>query len=128
MDRPITITPSEMYTAIMAVCGTITAVAAAIAVIAKVIERMRKPNKTQDARLNEHEAWLKRHDKKFDDYDKYLSNDKARLDHLERSNTAFSRYMLALGNFMIGASDKEALKSAINRFQEFILNGEEKNE
>ena len=24
MDRPITITPSEMYTAIMAVCGTIT--------------------------------------------------------------------------------------------------------
>ena len=29
---------------------------------------------------------------------------------------------------MIGASDKEALKSAINRFQEFILNGEEKNE
>ena len=123
MDRPITITPSEMYTAIMAVCGTITAVAAAIAVIAKVIERMRKPNKTQDARLNEHEAWLK-----FDDYDKYLSNDKSRLDHLEGSNIAFSRYMLALGNFMIGASDKETLKSAINRFQEFILNGEKRNE
>lgn len=116
---------TEMYTAIMAVCGTITAVAAAAAVIVKVVAKMKQPNRTQDERLNAHEEWLKRHDQKFKDYDKYLSNDRARLDHLEKSNVAFSRYMLALGNFLIGASDKETLKAAINRFQEFILNGEE---
>lgn len=125
MDNAIVITPHEIYTAVMAVCGTITATAAAIAVIVKAVQKMRQPNKTQDERLDQHEIWLKRHDDKFKEYDGYLSNDRRRLDKLESSNVAFSRYMLAIGNFLCGIADKESLQKAIGRFQDFTLTGED---
>ena len=128
MDRPITITPSEIYTAIMAVCGMITATAAAIAVIVKAVQKMRQPNKSQDERLNIHEQWLERHDEKIKEYDGYFSNDRKRLDKLESSNVAFSRYMLAIGNFLCGVADKVSLQKAISRFQEFTLTGEDNND
>ncbi len=128
MDRPITVTPNEIYNAIMAVCGTITVLAAAIAVIVKAVQKMKEPNRTQDIKIEEHETWLKRHDEKFKEYDGYLSSDRKRLDKLESSNVAFSRYMLAIGNFLCGVADKDSLQKAISRFQEFTLTGEDNNE
>lgn len=128
MDRMITLSPNDIYTALMAVCGTITATAAAIAVIVKAVQKMKQPNITQDERLDQHENWLKRHDDKFKEYDGYLSSDRRRLDKLESSNVAFSRYMLAIGNFLCGVADKESLQKAIGRFQDFTLTGEDKDD
>lgn len=58
---------------ILSICGGITAISAAIAVIIKFVSKIKEPDNKQ----NEH---LQEHDKKFDSIDKKLATDKDRLD------------------------------------------------
>lgn len=66
-------TMHQLWTMVLSICGGITAVSAAIAVIIKVIGKMKEPDSKQNSRLEEH-------DKKFDSVDKKLAADKDRLD------------------------------------------------
>ena len=66
-------TMHQLWTMVLSICGGITAVSAAIAVIIKVIGKMKEPDSKQNSRLKEH-------DKKFDSVDKKLAADKDRLD------------------------------------------------
>ena len=58
---------------ILSICGGITAISAAIAVIMKFVSKIKEPDNKQ----NEH---LEEHDKKFDSIDKKLAANKDRLD------------------------------------------------
>lgn len=58
---------------ILSICGGITVISAAIAVIIKFVSKIKEPDNKQ----NEH---LQEHDKKFDSIDKKLAADKDRLD------------------------------------------------
>lgn len=66
-------TMHQLWTMILSICGGITAVSAAVAVIVKVIGKMKEPDSKQNSRLEEH-------DKKLDSVDKKLAADKDRLD------------------------------------------------
>lgn len=66
-------TMHQLWTMILSICGGITAVSAAIAVIVKVISKMKEPDNKQNSRLEEH-------DKRLDLVDKKLAADKDRLD------------------------------------------------
>lgn len=57
----------------MSICGGITAISAAIAVIIKAINKAKEPNTKQDIKLGEH-------DKLFESIDRKLATDKDRLD------------------------------------------------
>lgn len=66
-------TMHQLWTMILSICGGITAVSAAVAVIVKVIGKMKEPDNKQNSRLEEH-------DKKLESVDKKLAADKDRLD------------------------------------------------
>ena len=66
-------TMHQFWTMILSICGGITAVSAAVAVIVKVIGKMKEPDNKQNSRLEEH-------DKKLESVDKKLAADKDRLD------------------------------------------------
>lgn len=66
-------TMHQLWTMVLGICGGITAVSAAIAVIIKVISKVKEPDNKQNLRLEEH-------DKKLDSVDKKLAADKDRLD------------------------------------------------
>lgn len=66
-------TMHQLWTMILSICGGITAVSAAVAVIVKVIGKMKEPDSKQNSRLEEH-------DKKLESVDKKLAADKDRLD------------------------------------------------
>lgn len=66
-------TMHQLWTMVLSICGGITAVSAAIAVIIKVISKVKEPDNKQNLRLEEH-------DKKLDSVDKKLAADKDRLD------------------------------------------------
>lgn len=66
-------TMHQLWTMVLSICGGITAVSAAIAIIIKVISKMKEPDNKQNSRLEEH-------DKKLDSVDKKLAADKDRLD------------------------------------------------
>ena len=66
-------TMHQLWTMVLSICGGITAVSAAVAVIVKVIGKMKEPDSKQNSRLEEH-------DKKLESVDKKLAADKDRLD------------------------------------------------
>lgn len=66
-------TMHQLWTMVLSICGGITAVSAAIAVIIKDISKVKEPDNKQNLRLEEH-------DKKLDSVDKKLAADKDRLD------------------------------------------------
>ena len=68
-----TFTMHQLQTMILGICGGITVISAAIAVIIKFVSKIKEPDNKQ----NEH---LQEHDKKFDSIDKKLAADKDRLD------------------------------------------------
>lgn len=68
-----TFTMHQLQTMILSICGGITAISAALAVIIKFVSKIKEPDNKQ----NEH---LEEHDKKFDSIDKKLAADKDRLD------------------------------------------------
>ena len=58
---------------VLSICGGITAISAAIAVIIKVVSKVKEPDNKQDEHLEEH-------DKRLESIDKKLAADKDRLD------------------------------------------------
>lgn len=66
-------TIEQLWTSILGVCGGITAIAAAVAVILNAIKKAKEPDTKQNAKLNDH-------DKHLEDVDRKLKNDKEVLD------------------------------------------------
>lgn len=68
-----TFTIEQLWTSILGVCGGITAIAAAVAVILNAIKKAKEPDTKQNAKLGDH-------DKHFEDVDRRLKNDEEVLD------------------------------------------------
>lgn len=66
-------TLEQLWTGILGICGGITAVSAAIAVIIKAVNKAKEPDKKQNEQIEAHE-------KKFEDVERKLKNDKDTLD------------------------------------------------
>ena len=121
MDHPIAFTPQDVVNMVVWVCGAICAVAAAAGVIAKVIERLKKPNQSQDERLDAHERRLSAIDRKFDDYDRFFGNDKKRIDIIEEGNRVTQQALLALLSHAINGNDMDALKTAETALRDYLV-------
>ena len=59
MNEPILFTPQDIVNAILAICGAITAVAAATTVIVKIVTSIKRPNKIQDQKIADLEKSVK---------------------------------------------------------------------
>lgn len=68
-----TFTIEQLWTSILGVCGGITAIAAAVAVILNAIKKAKEPDTKQNAKLDDH-------DKHLEDVDRKLKNDQEVLD------------------------------------------------
>lgn len=146
-----TFTIEQLWTSILGVCGGITAIAAAVAVILNTIKKAKEPDTKQNAKLNDH-------DKHFEDVDRKLKNDKEALDlyrskilsleehqkeqdvlleehsrkmaaaeqHLEKNDHALSVVMqalLALLSHGIDGNSVEPMKEAKAILEKYLING-----
>ena len=68
-----TFTIKELWTGVLGICGGITAVSAAIAVLIKLVNKAKEPDKKQNALIEEHT-------KEFEEVNRKLKNDKDVLD------------------------------------------------
>ena len=88
------------------VCGLITAVAAAVAIVAKLIQKWRLPNKKQNERLEEHEKRLKEVEARLDEGNRQFKADNERTSELEEDLRATTRMIIeALQALMAHALD-----------------------
>ena len=58
MDQPITFTPQDVINVVLAFCGAIITLSAAIAVLTKLFVQIKKPEKLQNDRLDKLEKIL----------------------------------------------------------------------
>lgn len=92
---------------ILWLAGAIVAISAAVKVVCGAIERLRKPNKTQDSRITELER------KAVNDYN--------RLNQLEEGNIITQRALLALLAHGIDGNDIEAMKLAKEDLTNYLI-------
>jgi hypothetical protein len=121
MNHPMIFTASDVANMVVWICGAICAVAAAAGVIAKVVERMKKPNQDQNARLDEHDKHLGAIDARFEEYDRSFGNDKKRIDAIEEGNRVTQQALLALLSHAINGNDMDALKTAESALRDYLV-------
>lgn len=114
MDAVIVFTPLQVFQTFLAICGAITAVAAAVAVIASFIKRVKAPNELQNTRLEALE-------KKTSLHEKYFENDDFRLKNIEAGNRITQRALLALLSHGIDGNDVDSMKRAKDELQHYLI-------
>jgi hypothetical protein len=106
MNEPIMITPHDLITSIVWICGAIITVSGCIAVIVKAIQKARSPDKRRDEQLKdldkrlaaqhaEFSEYIKEHAKVHDAYKVYFDNDKKRIEDIEENFKQSNRVIIA---------------------------------
>lgn len=116
MQTPITFTLAQLWADMLAVAGAIVAISAAVAVLAKVVAKFKKPNTDQNKRLDALEAWRK-------DADGYFKADKQRLDGIEAGNRVTQQAILALLDHSIDGNNIEQMQDAKVDLQKYLISG-----
>ena len=111
----IQFTLGQLITIILGICGGIVTVSAAITVLIKTVQKIREPEKTQDARISALE-------KQVEKFNKFFDNDNKRLVELEKGNTVTQQAILALLSHALNGNDEDSLKSAKSNLEQYLLN------
>lgn len=121
MDTVIQFTPAQLIALILAVCGAIVTISAAIGVIAKALDKARAPEKEQNERLDAHEKRLNALDDIIVKFREYFDNDDRRFKEIEKSNKITQSALLALLKHSINGNDTESLKEARKNLEEYLI-------
>lgn len=133
METTIVFTPAQLVAFIGAVCGFIASIGAAVAVIVKVITKIKAPEMEQNRRLtaleksdesrkSEIEELRKEMKDELEKRDTRLNTGDDRFEKVEEGNRIIMRGLQALLNQSLGIKDAEALKKASEDLSEFLLN------
>ena len=121
MDNLISFTPAQLIALILAVCGAIVTISAAIGVIAKALDKARAPEKEQNERLDAHEKRLNAHDEIIERFKEYFDNDDRRFKAIEKSNKITQSALLALLKHSLNGNDTASLKEAEKSLEEYLI-------
>ena len=121
MNQQIAFSPADVITIIKSICYLITAVAAAVSVLAAVITKLKAPDKNRDKRLELLERRTGEIDLKIDKLNGYVNNDYNRFNDIEKENRIFQRGILALINHDIDGNNIEELKTVSEEIKKDIF-------
>lgn len=114
MDKPIGLTPSDIFTIFLGFCAAIVTISAAVTVIIKVIQKAKQPNQSQNDRLDALE-------KKVKEFETYFNKDNRRLEELEEGNRVTQQAILALLSHSINGNDTDKLTKARDDLQDYLI-------
>lgn len=124
MNEPIMFTPQDIVNAILAICGAISVVAGATAVIVKCVTALKRPNRKQDERLDALETDMKivkdEIDRERQKITQRFIDDAAHIDKIEEANVVTQRALLALLSHSINGNDIESLKRAKTDLEDYL--------
>lgn len=121
MEQTISFTPSQIIAFVLALCGAICTISAAVGVFVKALDRAKAPEKAQDIRLDNLEAVTANHEERLNRYAGYFDNDDKRFIAMDKSNRITQSALLALLKNAINGSDTEDLEKAQKELEEFLL-------
>lgn len=117
MHETISFTLTQLYTFLLAMCGAIVTISAAVTVIIKVIQKAKQPEESQNKRIDDLEKKVEQHEQLFD-------NDNKRLIELEKGNRVMQQSMLALLSHTLNGDDVDSLKKAKENLQNYLIDKE----
>ncbi len=105
----------------LSVCGALVSISAAIAVVVKFNNFLKKPNKDQDARIDKLEGRLKTVEGRCDTFDKQLEGVKKHLNSLDESINMLLRAEFAQLGHNLNGDNVEQMQRAFDDIQEFLF-------
>ena len=115
MNNTISFTLAELIATILWVCGAITAVAAAVTVIIKAVQKAKQPEKTQNERIEKLEHWRA-------DVERMLDNDNKRLIAIEEGNRITQEALLALLGHAKNGNNTDQIIKAEQDLKQYLIN------
>jgi len=103
----MTFTIAQLGQIFLAICGSIITVGGAGAIVAKIVNKYRKPDKDRDEQMKKHQAML--------------DNDNKRLKELEEGNKVVMQSLLAIMSHLIDGNHTEELKKSKEMVQEYLI-------
>ena len=107
-------TPTEIWTAVLAAASAIVLLSNAAEKIAKAWHTAKAPNQAQNERLDALEEWKKSVDRKLD-------ADKNHLGDLDAGNRATQRALLALLDHGIDGNNIDQMQHAKEELQKYLI-------
>ena len=122
MPNPVfTFTAQDILTMMLSVCGALVSISAAIAVVVKFNNFLKKPNKDQDARIDKLEGRLKTVEGRCDTFDKQLEGVKKHLNSLDESINMLLRAEFAQLGHNLNGDNVEQMQRAFDDIHEFLF-------
>ena len=124
--QPVMFSLSDIWTLLLAFCGAIVTISAAVVVITKIIERMKLPNKEQNERIEALEKSIKEIYESIELTNEQFKKDAERMDTSERAFKAASIVMIeslqALTAHAIDGNNTDELKESKKKLDTYLLN------
>ena len=126
MTEPIGITPAELLSIVLAVCGAIITVSGAIAVIVNFVHKAKEPNKIQNERIDKLEEAVETINDRLDRGDRHFISDDERMSSLEhevkKTNKVIIESLQALTSHAIDGNNVEQLKQSEKTLNNYLIN------
>ena len=126
MTEPIDITPAELLSIVLSVCGAIITVSGAIAVIVNFVHKAKEPNKIQNERIDKLEEDVETINDRLDRGDRHFLSDAERMSSLEHevktTNKVIIESLQALTSHAIDGNNIEQLKQSEKNLNNYLIN------
>ena len=104
----MTFTLTQLFQIFLAICGSIITVGGAGAIVAKIINKYRKPDKDRDEMIKKHTEML--------------DNDNKRLKAVEGDNKIIMKALLAIMQHDVDGGHTDTLRATMEELQEHLIN------
>jgi len=126
MTEPIGITPAELWSIVLAVCGAIITVSGAIAVIVNFVHKAKEPNKIQNERIDKLEEAVETINDRLERGDRHFLSDAERMSSLEQevktTNKVIIESLQALTSHAIDGNNVEQLRQSEKTLNNYLIN------
>ena len=121
MDNVISFTPSELVAFITAIGGAIVTIGAVVALIVKLVKRVKAPELKQDKRIEALEKKQKEFEDTIAQFRQYFTNDDNRFKAIEKSNKITQGALLALLKHALNGNDVNSLQDAEKQLEAYLI-------
>ena len=125
MEQTISFTLGDLYGFVLGVCGLIAALAAAVAVVAKLIQKWKAPNKKQNEEIKNLNARVKKIEDRLDEGDQMFKDDRQQAKELEEDLKAVTHIIIealqALMENALDGNNKDVLCKVKKQIDNYLI-------